>query len=78
MLGPLLEVEMSKKRTLLRREAHVEGKMCKKNTFEPPVDVQPHHTTLHYMNYTLHYNYNCKYNSYNYNYKNYYYSYNCN
>ena len=31
-LGPLLEVEMSKKCTQLRREAHLELKMCKKNT----------------------------------------------
>ena len=29
MFGPLLEVEMSKKCTPLRREAHLEVKMCK-------------------------------------------------
>ena len=32
MLGPLLEVAMSKKCTLSRREAHFEVKMLKKNT----------------------------------------------
>ena len=40
MLGPLLEVEMSKKCTMLWREAHFEVKMFKTPGFEPLLDVQ--------------------------------------
>ena len=73
-LGPLLEVEMSKKCTPLWREAHFQVNMYKtphvRATFGGS-DVPSlrfttlHYTTLHYLSTTLHYNY--KYN-YNYNY----------
>ena len=67
ILGPLLEVEMSKKCTLLWREAHFEVKMYKKTGVRTTFggsDVASlrfttlhyttlHSTTLHYM--TLHY-----------------------
>ena len=38
--GPLLEVEMSKKCTQLRREAHFESKCTKHHLFAPLLDVQ--------------------------------------
>jgi hypothetical protein len=41
ILGPFLEVEMSKKCTLLRREAHVKVKMCKTHQgFGPLLEVE--------------------------------------
>jgi len=40
MLGPLLEVEMSKKCTLLWREAHFQVKMFKKKGFGPLLEVE--------------------------------------
>ena len=61
-LGPLLEVEMSKKCTPLWREAHFQVKMCKRLGFRTTFggsDVASlrfaslHYTTLHYT--TLHY-----------------------
>ena len=65
-LGPLLEVEMSKKCTPLRREAHFEEKMYKtlhvRATFGGSDVASPlRFTTLHYvtLHYTpQHYNYN--------------------
>ena len=72
MLGPLWEVEMSKKCTPLWREAHFEVKMYKapgvRTTFEAQMSLRfaslhyitLHYTPLHYMtlHYTpLHYNY---------------------
>ena len=71
-LGPLLEVEMSKKCTPLWREAHFQVKMYKtphvRATFGGSDVPSLRFTTLHYITLpstTLHYNY--KYN-YNYNY----------
>ena len=56
MLGPLLEVQMSKKCTPLWREAHFEVKMCKTpgfwTTFGGSDVASLHYTTLHYT--TLH------------------------
>ena len=56
-LGPLLEVEMSKKCTPLWREAHFEVKMLKtlgvRTTFGGSDVASLHYTTLHYT--TLHY-----------------------
>ena len=58
-LGPLLEVELSKKCTPLWREAHFEVKMFKTLGFGPLLEVQTslrftiHYTTFHYT--TLHY-----------------------
>ena len=56
MLGPLLEVAMSKKCTPLWREAHFEVKMCKTpgvwTTFGGSDVASLHYTTLHYT--TLH------------------------
>ena len=56
-LGPLLEVEMSKKCTPLWREAHLEVKMLKtlgvRTTFGGSDVASLHYTTLHYT--TLHY-----------------------
>ena len=56
MLGPLLEVEMSKKCTPLWHEAHFEVKMCKTpgvwTTFGGSDVASLHYTTLHYT--TLH------------------------
>ena len=69
-LGPLLEVEMSKKCTPLWREAHFEVKMLKtlgvRTTFGGSDVASLHYTTLHYtplhyitLHYTpQHYNYN--------------------
>ena len=68
MYGPLLEVQMSKKCTLLWCEAHFEVKMLKTPGFGPLLEVQMslcfaslhsitlHTTTLHYT--PQHYNYN--------------------
>ena len=57
MFAPLLEVEMSKKCTLLWREAHLEVKMYKTlgvwTTFGASDVASLHYTTLHYT--TLHY-----------------------
>ena len=60
--GPLLEVEMSKKCTLLWREAHFEVKMFKTpgfwTTFGGSHVLSLHYTTLHYttlQDSTLHY-----------------------
>ena len=57
MLGPLLEVQMSKKCTPLWREAHFEVKMLKtpgvRTTFGGSDVASLHYTTLHYI--TLHY-----------------------
>ena len=57
ILGPLLEVEMSKKCTPLWREAHFEVKMLKtpgvRTTFGDSDVASLHYTTLHYT--TLHY-----------------------
>ena len=54
--GPVLEVQMSKKCTLLRREAHFEVKMLKtpgvRTTFGGSDVASLHCTTLHYT--TLH------------------------
>ena len=62
MVGPLLEVEMSKKCTLLWREAHFEVKMYKthhgRTTFGGWDVASVHYTTLHYttlQDITLHY-----------------------
>ena len=62
MFAPLLEVQMSKKRTPLRREAHFEVKMLKtpgvRTTFKGSDVALLHYTTLHFttLNYTtLHY-----------------------
>ena len=56
MVGPLLEVEMSKKCTPLWREAHFEVKMLKtpgvRTTFGGSDVASLHYTTLHYT--TLH------------------------
>ena len=56
-VGPLLAVEMSKKRTPLRREAHFEVKMFKtlgvRTTLGGSDVASLHYTTLHYT--TLHY-----------------------
>ena len=62
MLGPLLEVAMSKKCTPLWREAHFEVKMYKthhaRTTFGGSDVPSLRFTTLHYMHYTtLHYLY---------------------
>ena len=63
MLGPLLEVEMSKKCIPLWRETHFEIKMCK--THQVPLYYTTlHYTTFHYtsLHYAiLHYNYNYDY-----------------
>ena len=68
--GPLLAVEMSKKRTPLWREAHFEVNMCKtpgvRTTFGGSDVASLHYITLHYTTFhytslhytTLHYNYN--------------------
>ena len=57
MLGPLLEVQMSKKCTPLWREAHLEVKMLKapgvRTTFGGSDVASLNYTTLHYI--TLHY-----------------------
>ena len=57
IVGPLLEVEMSKKCTPLWREAHFEAKMLKtpgfRTTFGGSDVASLHYTTLHYI--TLHY-----------------------
>ena len=57
IVGPLLEVEMSKKCTLLWREAHFEVNMLKipgvPTTFGGSDVASLHYTTLHYT--TLHY-----------------------
>ena len=57
ILGPLLEVQMSKKCTPLRREAHFQVKMYKtlgfRTTFGGSDVASLHYTTLHYT--TLHY-----------------------
>ena len=57
MVGPLLEVEMSKKCTPLWREAHFEVKMLKtlgvRTTFGGSDVASLHYTTLHYI--ALHY-----------------------
>ena len=60
ILGPLLEVQMSKKCTPLWREAHFEVKMLKtpgvRTTFGGSDVASLHYTTLHYTHYTpLHY-----------------------
>ena len=56
MLGPLLEVQMSKKCTPLWREAHFEVKMYKthhaRTTFGGSDVPSLRFTTLHYMHYT--------------------------
>ena len=80
ILGPLLEVQMSKKCTLLWRGAHVQVKMLKKTrgsdhfwTFRCPF-ASLHYTTLHYTTLpstTLHYitlHYTPLHYKYNYNY----------
>ena len=55
-LGPLFDVQMSKKCTPLWREAHSEGKMLKtqgvRSTFGGSDVASLHYTTLHYI--TLH------------------------
>ena len=58
MLGPPLEVEMSKKCTPLWREGHFEVKMLKTLRFGPLLELQMplRFTTLHYT--PQHYNYN--------------------
>ena len=58
MLGPPLEVEMSKKCTPLWREGHFEVKMLKALRFGPLLELQMplRFTTLHYT--PQHYNYN--------------------
>ena len=71
ILGPLLEVQMSKKCTPLWREAHFEVKCTKHTMYGPLLEVQMslrfttlhyiHSTTLHYItlhNTPQHYNYN--------------------
>ena len=65
ILGPLLEVEMSKKCTPLRREARFRFKMCKTHHSRTTTlhyitlhYLPPHFTTLHYT--PLHYSYNYK------------------